>query len=53
MLLPMMVFLTCGQANTLIARVIANELPKKNEVALIREIKAVSPKTCEWRLPTN
>jgi hypothetical protein len=50
MLLPMMVFLTCGQANTLIARVVANNLPPQNEAALIREIKLVSPKKCDWRM---
>lgn len=50
MLLPLAVWLTCAQANTLIARVIANNLPPQNEAALIREIKSVSPKRCEWRI---
>jgi len=48
-MLPLAVWLTCAQANTLIARVIANKLPAHNESALIREIKSVSPKKCEWR----
>jgi hypothetical protein len=50
MLLPFAIWLNCAQANTLIARVIAHSLPPKNEAALIREIKTVSPKHCEWRM---
>jgi hypothetical protein len=50
MLLPLTIWLNCAQANTLIARVIAHQLPAKNEAALIREIKSVSPKQCDWRL---
>lgn len=49
-LLPLTVWLNCSQANTLIARVIAHDLPPKNEAALIREIKTVSPKHCDWRM---
>jgi hypothetical protein len=48
-LLPLTIWLNCSQANTLIARVIANNLPPNNEAALIREIKSVSPRSCEWR----
>jgi hypothetical protein len=50
MLLSLAVWLNCSQANTLIARVIAHNLPTHNEAALIREIKMVSPKTCDWRI---
>jgi hypothetical protein len=49
-MLPLAIWLNCAQANTLIARVIAHQLPLKQEAALIREIKSVSPKHCEWRL---
>jgi hypothetical protein len=48
-MLPLIIFLNCQQANTLIARVIANKLPPSQEAALIQEIKSVSPKHCEWR----
>jgi hypothetical protein len=48
-MLPLVIFLNCSQANTLIARVIAHDLPSKHEAALIHEIKMVSPKSCEWR----
>jgi len=50
MLLPMTIWLNCAQANTLIARVIAHKLTKEAEIGLIREIKSVSPKHCEWRM---
>lgn len=49
-LLPFAIWLNCSQANTLIARVIAHDLPQKNEVALIREIKSIAPKSCDWRM---
>jgi hypothetical protein len=49
-MLPLIVLLNCQQANILVSRVIANQLPPKNEAALIREIKTVSPKHCEWRM---
>jgi hypothetical protein len=49
-MLPLAIWLNCAQANTLIARVIAHNLPSKSEAALIREIKSVSPKHCEWRI---
>lgn len=49
-LLPFAIWLNCSQANTLIARVIAHDLPSKSEAALIREIKSVSPKSCDWRM---
>jgi hypothetical protein len=48
-MLPLIVLLNCQQANILVSRVIAHQLPSKNEAALIREIKSVSPKHCEWR----
>lgn len=48
-MLPLAVWLTCAQANTLIARVIAHNLPNQSEIELIREIKSVSPRKCEWR----
>jgi hypothetical protein len=50
MLLPLTIWLNCAQANTIIARVIAHKLPPKTETELIREIKTVSPKHCEWRI---
>jgi hypothetical protein len=48
-MLAFAIWLNCAQANTLIARVIAHNLPPQSEAALIREIKSVSPKHCDWR----
>jgi hypothetical protein len=48
-MLPLVFVLNCYQANILISRVVANKLPPHHEAALIKEIKAVSPKTCQWR----
>jgi hypothetical protein len=50
MVLPLSIWLTCAQANTLIARLIAHKLPPQQETALIQEIKMISPKKCEWRM---
>lgn len=48
-MLPFAIWLNCFQANTLIARLIAHQLPPQHEAALIHEIKSVSPKKCDWR----
>jgi hypothetical protein len=49
-LLPLAIWLNCSQANTLITRLIAHNLPPQQEAALIKEIKSVSPRACEWRM---
>jgi siroheme synthase len=49
-LLPLAIWLNCSQANTLIARLIAHNLPPQQEAALIKEIKSVSSRACEWRM---
>jgi hypothetical protein len=49
-MLPLVFLLNCSQANILISRVLAHNLPPYHEAALVKEIKAVSPKTCQWRI---
>jgi hypothetical protein len=48
-MLALAIWLNCAQANTLIARILYHNLPSQQEAALIREVKSVSPRTCEWR----
>lgn len=48
-MLPLLVLLNCSQANILISRVISHNLPPKQEASLIREVKSVTTKNCQWR----